>query len=779
MLTLTGVGGVGKTRLALELATRLLGSVPDGVWFVDLSGIADPALVPQQVAQRLGLRESPDLPLVEILRNRLRKSDVLLLLDNCEHLLPSCAEHIEALLRGAPTLRILATSREALGVPGELEYALAPLAVPSTSADPEKTVAGPAVRLFLERSSATHRLAATPTVVATVARICRELDGIPLAIELAAARTRTLSVDEIAGHLDDRFGFLTYWRRVAVPRHQTLKATMDWSYELLSESERKVLARLSVFAGGFTLRAAAGVCVEDDEAKALDLVGRLVERSLVVGDFGEGETRYRLLETVRQYAAERLAEAGEADETRRAHAVTFVRVAVEGFLGGEDGLSRLAVEHDNVLAALEWSLSASDDSGPELARAYGRFWLWRGQFQEARPWLERALSAHRQRDELRAELLGLLGAVLHEIGDLARADEALSEGLQLARACANRALEARLLIRQAAVRVFLGVIGFRQALGICEEAAAVLESAGDFAALADAWVEIGTFHYWLGQTSSDQAALERGAAYARRSGNRAAELLAQESLARSFVNLTVPTDLAIERQEQLLEVVKGEPRSEAHVLHHLALTYGFAGRFVEARSAIRRCRAIEAESGAKLDWASTAIDAGAIELMAGDPLAAERELREGYETLLAMQHIGYRATVALLLAESLYAQARYDEAERLVEEAAATADKDDLIDQVSLRIVGAKLRARRGDFDAAERLAQEAKNIAPSLNERLLGEVLVGRAEVLILAGKPDEAAKALGEAVRLYEERRAEPLAERARKQIEQLAADSFSPPH
>ena len=158
--------------------------------------------------------------------------------------------------------------------------------------------------------------------------------------------------------------------------------------------------------------------------------------------------------------------------------------------------------------------------------------------------------------------------------------------------CANRALEARLLIRQAAVRVFLGVIGFRQALGICEEAAAVLESAGDFAALADAWVEIGTFHYWLGQTSSDQAALERGAAYARRSGNRAAELLAQESLARSFANLTVPTDLAIERQEQLLEAVKGEPRSEAHVLRHLALTYGFAGRFAEARSAIRRCRAI-------------------------------------------------------------------------------------------------------------------------------------------------------------------------------------------
>ena len=779
LLTLTGVGGVGKTRLALELATRVVNEFPGGVWLVDLSGVANAALIPQQIAPVLGLRESPDLPLLELLGNHFRKLEALLLLDNCEHLLPACAELVEALLRGASALRILATSREAIGVAGELEYPLVPLAVPSAAADPEETTDTAAVRLFLERSSATHDVAATPRAIATVARICRELDGIPLALELAAARTRTLSVDEIAAHLDDRFGFLKYWRHVAVPRHQTLEATMNWSYELLSEAEREVLRSLSVFAGGFTLRTAAAVCGGVDEAKALDLVGRLVERSLVVVDLREGEARYRLLETVRQYASERLAEAGKVDETRRAHAATFVRVATEGSLGGEDGLSRLAVEHDNVLAALEWSLSGGDRSGPELASAYGRFWLSRGQLQEARPWLERALSADQLRDELRAELLCLLGAVLRDTGDLARAEEVLSEGLHLARACANRALEARLLILQAAVRVFLDVIGYRQALGICEEAVTVLESAGDFAALADAWVEIAMLHYWLGQISSDQAALERGEAYARRSGNRAAELLAQESLARSFDFLTVPTDLAIERQEQLLEAVEGEPRSEAHVLHHLALMYGFAGRFVEARSAIRRCRAVWAESGAKLDWASTAMNAGAIELMAGDPLAAERELREGYETLLAMQHIGYRATLTLLLAESVYAQGRYEEAERLVEDAAATTIHDDLPDQVSLRIIGAKLHARCGDFEAADRLSQEARELVPSWHHGLLGEVLVGRAEVLILAGKPDEAAEALGEAARLYEKRRAEPLAERVRKQLEQLAAHSLTPHH
>jgi predicted ATPase len=779
LLTLTGVGGVGKTRLALELATRVVEEFPGGVWLVDLSGLADAALIPQQIAQVLGLHESPDLPLVELLRNHLRKSEVLLLLDNCEHLFPSSAELIETLLRDGPTLRILGTSREAVGVAGELEYPLMPLAVPSAAADPVETTDAAAVRLFLERSSPMDDVAATPTAIATVAGICRDLDGIPLALELAAARTRTLSVDEIAAHLDDRFGFLKYWRRVAVPRHQTLQATMDWSYELLSEQEREVLRRLSVFAGGFTLRTAAAVCVGGGEAEALDLVGRLVERSLVVADVGEGETRYRLLETVRQYASARLAEAGEVDDTRRAHAVAFVRVAIEGALGGEAGLSRLAAERDNVLAALEWSLSAGDDSGPELACAYGRFWLSGGLLQEAGPWLERALSAHRLRDELRAELLGLLGAVLHASGDLARADEVLSEGLQLARACANRALEARLLIRQTTVHVFLGVTGYNQALGVCEEAATVLESAGDFAALADAWVAIGMFHFWLGETSSEQAALERGAAYARRSGNRPAELLAQRSLARSFVHLTVATDIAIERQEQLLDAVKGDPYSEAHVLEHLALMYGFAGRFAVARSAISRCRAVWAESGAMRDSAASAIIAGTIELLAGDPLAAEREFREGHESLLAMQQVAYRATLTLLLAESLYAQGRYEEAERLVEEVAATEIDDDLIDQVFLRIIGAKLRARDGEFDAAERLSHEAKELAPSWNERLLGEVLVGSAEVLILAGKADEAAEALGEAVRLYEERRAEPLAERARKQLEELAAHPLAPPH
>jgi predicted ATPase/DNA-binding SARP family transcriptional activator len=776
LLTLTGVGGVGKTRLAIELAARLVESVPDGVWFVDLSGIADAALVPQQIAQVLGLQKSPNLPLVDLLCNHVRKNDLLLLLDNCEHLLPACAELVETLLRGAPTLRILATGREAVGVAGEVEYALMPLAVPSADADPKESSGVAAVRLFLERSSATHNVPATPTALATVARICRDLDGIPLAIELAAARTRTLSVDEIAAHLDDRFGFLKYWRRVAVPRHQTLEATMDWSYELLSEAEREVLRRLSVFAGGFTLQAAAAVCVGGDESNALDLVGRLVERSLVAADLREGETRYRLLETVRQYAAERLAEAGEVEETRRAHALAFLSLAEEAAPTGES-LGRLALEQDNLRAALAWSLSTGEEIGPRLALACSRLWYVREQDEESLRWLERALEAHPERDGLRAELLGLLGTFVHEAGDVQRAGALLSEGLTLARSESNRTLEARLRVRYGNVRLHLGDLEWAEVLRECEQAAVVLESDGDLSGLADAWVSIGKARSWIGD-DSDQDAFQRAGSYARQSGNRRAELVALEYLAMSFLDLRVPTDVSIEREEQLLVAAAGDRYTEEVIQGPLSWLYGFAGRFTEARQAIARCRALYAEIGAWLWWASHAQAAGAIELLAGDPVAAEDVLREAYAALHAMAEVSYRSTTALWLAESLYEQGRFEEAEQLTAEAETSAHPDDFIDQVHLRTLRAKLHARRGDVGAAKRLVEEARRITPAGNAQLLGEVLLTKAEVLRRAGQPRQAASELRVALRLYEERRVVPLADRARRLLEQLPADTLAQP-
>jgi predicted ATPase/DNA-binding SARP family transcriptional activator/predicted negative regulator of RcsB-dependent stress response len=775
LVTLNGLGGVGKTRLALELAVRLAEGYRDGVWFVDLSGITDPSLAPPQIAAVLGLRESPTLPLLEILRNYLRTKELLLIMDNCEHLLPSCAELIETLLQGAPPLRILATSRESIGVTGGIEYAVEPLEVPPTAADPREVASVGAVRLFLDRASTPSGLAATPTAVATVARICRDLDGIPLAIELAAARANALSVDEIAAHLDDRFGFLKYWRRVAVPRHQTLRATMDWSYELLSDGEKVVLRRLSVFAGGFTLRAAARVCAAADEASALDTITRLVERSLVVAEARDAETRYRLLETVRQYTAERLAEAGEVGEIRRVHALTFLSLAEDVPSSEDDPLSRLAPEQDNLRAALEWSLAAGKEIAPRLALACSRFWYAREHDEEARRWLERALEAHPQRDELRAELLGVLGTVLYEKGVLDRADAALSEGLALARADSNRALEARLQVWHADVRLYLRDVRWSDILRECEQAAVVLESEADFSSLADAWVRIGRVRTWIGDEESGQEALERAMSYARRSGNRRAELVAVEFLAWTFTHLRMPIDVAIEREEQLLAATE-DRYTEQTIMGPLAWLYGFAGRFADAREAIGSCRAMYAEIGASLWWASHAYVAGSIELLAGNPAAAEGVIREAYDALHAMGEVSYRSTTAVWLAESLYEQGRCEEAEELLDEAEESVQPEDSFDQVPLRTIRAKLCARRGEFDVALRLVEEADAIAPADNAYLLGNVLLTKGDMLLQAGKLEEAAAALGEALRLFEERRAPALVGQARALLDEV--DSLARP-
>jgi predicted ATPase/DNA-binding SARP family transcriptional activator len=775
LLTLTGLGGVGKTRLALELAARIVETYRDGVWFVDLSGIADPSLAPQQIASVLGLRQRADLPLLGILSNHLRTAKLLLVLDNCEHLLPSCAELIETLLVGAPPLRMVATSRESIGVTGGVEYAVEPLEVPPAAAHPGETTSVDAVRLFLDRASARSGLAATPTAVATVARICRDLDGIPLAIELAAARTRALSVDEIAAHLDDRFGFLKYWRRVAVPRHQTLRAAMDWSYELLSNREKEVLRRLSVFAGGFTLRAAAAVCAAADEAKALDTITRLVERSMVVADLRGDKTRYRLLETVRQYGAERLEEADEVEETRRAHALTFLSLAEEAPSADEDWFSRLMPEQDNLRMALDWSLAAGEEIAPRLALASSRFWYAREHDEEARRWLERALEAHPQRDSLHAELLGLLGSLLYESGDLQRADVLLSEGVRLARAHRNRALEALLIVRRALVRLHLPDVRWGEVLRGCEQAVAVLEAEGDLSGLAEAWVAIGKVRLFVGD-DADQAALERAISYAHRSGNRRAELVAVELLAMTFLTLRMPADAAIEREEQLLAVAE-DRYTEQTILGQLAWLYGCAGRFAEAREAIGRCRALYAESGASLWWASHAQITGSIELLAGDPVAAEGELRETYDALHGMGEVSYLSTTALWLAESLYEQGRYEEAEELADEAETTMLADDFTDHVHLRTIRAKLHTRRGDIDEAVRVVEDADRIRPASNAYLLGRVLLTKGDVLLRAGKHAEAVAALREALHLFEGLRAAALAVQARTLLDELAVASARP--
>jgi len=403
LLTLTGPGGSGKTRLALRAAGELLTEFAEGVWLTEFAPLADAALTPQAVASTLGIREQPGRSLTQTLTDHLHRGNVLLVFDNCEHLVAACAQLAETLLSACPGLRILATSREPLGIPGEAVWVVPPLTLPDPHPwrDPASGhdalpayQQSEAVRLFVSRAaSATPAFSLTTENGAWVAEVCRRLDGMPLAIELAAARVRALSVQQIAERLDDRFHLLTAGSRTAPPRQQTLQATLDWSYALLSETEQKVLGQLSVFAGGWTLEAAEAVCASRgvETGGVLDALSHLVDKSLVVVDKPGSETRYRLLETIRQYAHKKLMETDEADRTRDRHLDYFLQWAemAEPRLTSPEQLvwlSRFDAEHDNLRAALDWSQITENraDSSLRLAAVVGIFWQLHGYHSEGR-----------------------------------------------------------------------------------------------------------------------------------------------------------------------------------------------------------------------------------------------------------------------------------------------------------------------------------------------------------------------------------------------------------
>ncbi len=404
LVTLMGSGGAGKTRLAVQVAADLLEAHPDGVWLAELAPIADPGLVPQTVASTLGLRE-PARQITEALLDFLKPKAVLLVMDNCEHVLAASADLCATLLRRCPRLRILATSRETLSIAGEATYRVPSLSLPDPKhlPSPETSNQYAAIRLFVERA-VFHKPAfqVTTANAHAIAELCRHLDGIPLAIELAAARIKVLSVEQIASRLNDRFRLLTGGVRTALPHHQTLLAAMDWSYDLLAVDERALFRRLGVFAGGFTLDAAEGVCAgeELDQALVLDLLTRLVDKSLIIVDSGpSAEARYRLLETVRQYALNKLMESGETEAVRTRHRNFFLDFAerAEPKLQGSEQkawLNGLEVELDNLRASLEWCRTDPDgiDRGLRLAGALWWFWEVRGYWTEARQWLGELVS---------------------------------------------------------------------------------------------------------------------------------------------------------------------------------------------------------------------------------------------------------------------------------------------------------------------------------------------------------------------------------------------------
>lgn len=451
LLTLTGSGGCGKTRLGLQVAADALERFPDGAWLVELAPISDPGLVAQTVATVLGLKEASGKGVAQTLTDYLRDKRLLLLFDNCEHLLDACAQLANALLRQCPQVTILASSREALGVGGEQTYRVPSLSLP----DPKRAhtsasvVPFEAIQMFRDRAAlARADFAITDQNASTLASICYRLDGIPLAIELAAARVRSLSVDEINNKLDQRFRLLTGGSRAALPRQQTLRSLIDWSYDLLSATEQALFRGLSVFAGGWTLETAEDVCSGEGIAKedVLDLLTALTDKSLVLAEERNGESRYRLLETVRQYARERLLESGGGEAVRIRHREHFLGLAEEAhpkLRGPEQAmmLRRLETEHENLRASLEWSLADADPTaGLRLCSALQLFWIMRGHFAEGRRWCAQVLAKDRVEEHAQehANALGAAGLLAYRQVDYAVARALLEQSLAIRRRLGDR-----------------------------------------------------------------------------------------------------------------------------------------------------------------------------------------------------------------------------------------------------------------------------------------------------------------------------------------------------
>jgi predicted ATPase/class 3 adenylate cyclase len=618
LLTLTGTGGLGKTRLALQVAAELLEAYRDGVWLVELAALSDPALVPQAVASALGVREETGRSLMTTLTDYLRSRELLLLLDNCEHLVAACAALAHTLLTACPGLQVLATSREALGIAGETVWLVPSLSLPG--AEPalaaESVTQFEAVRLFIERAVLSQPgFHVTNANAPAVAQICHRLDGIPLAIELAAARVRVLPPEQIATRLDDRFRLLTGGSRAALPRQQTLRAAMDWSYELLSENERALLRRLSVFAGGWALEAAEAVCAGDlvDGYDVLDLSEQLAAKSLVSVDGQDNEPRYRLLETVRQYAQEHLERSGERPTLRGQQRDWFLALAeqaVPELLGPDQGswLDRLESEHDNLRAALRWCVESGDvDGGLRLGGALYRFWSVRGHIAEGRGRL--------------AELLVLPGAAPRTV--------------------------ARAGVLHGAGRLAEDQADYPAAGALYDEALAIRRELGDRRGVAETLNNVGLLVHRRGDYETEQRLHEEALAIRRELGDTWGIAASLGNLGGvAFRRCDYPRARALFEQALATWRQRGDQERIAIALHSLASISFEQGDYERAKSLYEECLAIRRALGNRQGTAVALSSLGLVALNQGDPTRA-RALYE--EALTLHRAVGDRWSIAFIL----------------------------------------------------------------------------------------------------------------------------------
>ena len=529
LLTLTGAGGTGKTRLALELAGDLAGAYQDGAWLVELAPLSEPDLVIQRVARSLGVREQPGLQLENTLLGVLREKELLIVLDNCEHLIDAAARLADALVDACPRVRILATSREPLRVPGETIRLLSPLSVPDSSEDAAGIARHGAVRLFVERVRL--RLPAfeiTPQNRQAIVDLCRKLDGIPLALELAAARAGTLAMEQVAQRLEDSLTFLNTGPRTVAPRQRSLRASLEWSHGLLGEPERKLFARLSVFAGGFTLEAAEAVCPGDGirEEGVLGLLSNLVDKSLVVAETtAAGGVRYRMLEPVRQYASVKLDDSTEAEAVRYRHAAFFLELAERAVPelkgpGQVEWLQRLEGDNDNLRVAMAWLLERGEvETVVRMAWALWIFWLIHAHMDEGRRWIEAALAkGENLTGQQRAQALWVQASTYYGKGTPEQIERMCEEAATLFRQAGDKYGLGHVVAGSASAAMQQG--DARRATSLFKESLELARDVGDKWAQSSVLGHVGSMYLAQGNYEEAMRYFEEGLALSNEIGNK-------------------------------------------------------------------------------------------------------------------------------------------------------------------------------------------------------------------------------------------------------------------
>lgn len=637
LVTLTGPGGVGKTTLAMQIASEMLDALPDGVFVAELGNISEEAMVVPAVAEAVGVGEQPGRDLSRTLVDALAKRRMCLVLDNCEHVLDACAD-LSFRLISSTDVRILATSREPLAVEGERVLPVPTLDLP----EPDETVTAAAalghaaVRLFVDRArGALPGFRLTDQNSGFVVQICRRLDGMPLALELAAARVRALPVEQLAERLDDRFRLLTGGSRLSVPRHQTLRATIDWSHDLLSDEERAVFRRLAAFAGGCTLQAAEAVLTDDlvADVDVLDLLTRLVDKSLVVVDPGSDDARFEMLETIRQYAREYLLHAGEAERIFRRHRdwyLTLVEEAKPDFFRGPPPARWLAVfdrEHDNLRLALEWSAADADGAavGLRLAAGLWRYWEVRGLLIEGRQWLERMLAAtDGDVSILRANALTGAGILAHIQGDYPAAIRYHEASLEQHRLVGSRPSVAYALSNLANL---IGEHGdLARARELYEEAIAMLRAIGDERGVATGLTMLADVISRQGDYTSAEGLFGEAVEVFERLGERWRTAVAFDSQAQAAAR-SGDFDAARALHQRALTISRelGDQRGVARTLMHLGDSAALENDRPKSLSFYRECIQIR-QALHDMPGVATAVERLASVVIEEEPEAAARLL---------------------------------------------------------------------------------------------------------------------------------------------------------